>query len=716
MSKIPADYLQRVYAGWLGKIIGIRHGAPIEGWTYEKIRDIVGEIDSYPVDYREFAADDDSNGPLFFLRGLETAKDPAHIQPQDVAQALLNYAPFEHGFFWWGGYGISTEHTAYLNLRAGVPAPRSGSIEQNGAAVAEQIGGQIFIDTWGLVAPGNPELAARLAQAAASVMHGGNGVYGGIFVAVCISLAFVERDVQTIIRKALDYIPKDCEYSRAVNAVMDFHAAHVDDCWRKCFDYIHDNFGYDRYPGHCHIIPNAAVMILAMLYGEGDFVRTINICNMCGWDTDCNVGNVAAIMGVLTGLANVDYEKWIRPVHDLLVCSSVVGSLNIMDIPYGASYIAQWGYRLAGEEMPEPMRSILDRSIDGCHFEYPGSTHSIRVRGEDEKHPLEAYVYNSDEHARTGSRSLKVSVPGRRATDTVYLYKQTHYAPEDFHDSRYDPCFSPLIYPGQRIHASAMLSENSCGAQVCLYVRDAHSGKIYASRGEKVISGQWLDLTFDIPAMEGALIDEAGVCLRVLGENGGGQATLTVFVDDLYFDGQPDYSVELDRERMERWTPMHTEISQFTRLKGLLYLEKGQLNLTCADFGEVYTGRHDWRNYIATFRVSVRQGENARINFRVQGAMRSYTAGFDGEGKFALMKNVNGRYVVLCEADLPWQRGKTYEIAVRAHGAEISVCCEDVTLTYRDAETPYLHGAVGVSVANGSHLCFDRIAVKGLVD
>ena len=75
MSKIPADYLQRVYAGWLGKIIGIRHGAPIEGWTYEKIRDIVGEIDSYPVDYREFAADDDSNGPLFFLRGLETAKD-----------------------------------------------------------------------------------------------------------------------------------------------------------------------------------------------------------------------------------------------------------------------------------------------------------------------------------------------------------------------------------------------------------------------------------------------------------------------------------------------------------------------------------------------------------------------------------------------------------------------------------------------------------------
>ena len=67
------------------------------------------------------------------------------------------------------GYGVSTEHTAYLNLRNGITAPRSGSIEQNGHVAAEQIGGQIFIDTWGLVTPGNPDLAAKLAQKAASV-------------------------------------------------------------------------------------------------------------------------------------------------------------------------------------------------------------------------------------------------------------------------------------------------------------------------------------------------------------------------------------------------------------------------------------------------------------------------------------------------------------------------------------------------------------------
>ncbi len=69
--------------------------------------------------------------------------------------------------FWWGGYGVSTEHTAYLNLKHGIPAPQSGSIEQNGQIMAEQIGGQIFIDTWGFINPGNPHRAADYGETAA---------------------------------------------------------------------------------------------------------------------------------------------------------------------------------------------------------------------------------------------------------------------------------------------------------------------------------------------------------------------------------------------------------------------------------------------------------------------------------------------------------------------------------------------------------------------
>jgi ADP-ribosylglycohydrolase len=351
------EYLERIYAGWLAKIIGIRYGAPVEGWTYEKIKNIYGELTDYPVDYREFAADDDSNGPLFYLRGLEDGGHGAEMTAQDVANALLNYAPYEHGFFWWGGYGTSTEHTAYLNLRNGIPAPRSGSIAQNGSTIAEQIGGQIFIDTWGLVAPGNPALAAKLASKAASVTHDGNALYGGIFVAVCISIAFEEKEIKKILETGLSYIPSDCEYAKIVRTVMEFYEEHPQN-WRDCFAYIHANYGYDKYPGNCHIIPNIAVMVLALLYGNGDFSDTIAIVTMCGWDTDCNGGNVATIIGVRNGLEGIDYDRWRKPVHDLLVCSSVIGSLNIMDIPYGALYIGKMAYELAGEELPEPWKSL----------------------------------------------------------------------------------------------------------------------------------------------------------------------------------------------------------------------------------------------------------------------------------------------------------------------------------------------------------------------
>lgn len=70
MQRLPVDYVERCYAGWLGKVIGVRHGAPIEGWSYGEIRKQLGEITDYPAEYHDFAADDDTNGPLFFLRAL----------------------------------------------------------------------------------------------------------------------------------------------------------------------------------------------------------------------------------------------------------------------------------------------------------------------------------------------------------------------------------------------------------------------------------------------------------------------------------------------------------------------------------------------------------------------------------------------------------------------------------------------------------------------
>ncbi len=705
------EFIEKIYAGWLAKIIGIRLGAPVEGWTYAKIKNIYGELNHYPVDYHEFAADDDSNGPLFFLKALEDGRHGFDLQAQDVAEALLNYAPFEHGFFWWGGYGISTEHTAYLNLRNGIPAPRSGSIEQNGSTTAEQIGGQIFIDTWGLVTPGNPDLAAKYAREAASVTHGGNGIYGGIFIAVCISYAFVEKDIKKILEKGLSYIPEDCEYARVVKAVMAFYEEHPEN-WRDCFRYIFENFGYDKYPGNCHIIPNIAVMILGLLYGEGDFGKTLNITNMCGWDTDCNVGNVATIMGVRNGLEGIDYDKWRKPINDFLACSSVVGSLNIMDIPYGATYIAKLAYAVAGEEMPEPWKTIAEQRIDSCHFEYPGSTHAIRVRADSFggiPATRETDVINTDESAASGTRSLKILAKSVWGGDAVYAYRKTYYEPKDFHDSRYDPCFSPLIYPGQTLHASAYIPEYSQEALVSLYVRDAHTGKIYKSENQELKKGEWKTLSFEIPSLDGVLLDEMGVCFHVLGTHTE-IFDYTALIDDLYADGVPEYSLDFANEKEEVWTGLHREISQMTKLKGLMYLADGQLNLSCSDFAEAYTGRYDWTDYTAEFSFTPLTGENHMVNVRVQGAIRSYAFGLLPNGKAAILKNDNG-YRVLTEADFQWKAGTEYTVKITAKGNCLRAEIDGCVLEACDNERPYLKGSVGVSMQKGSHDRYRRIRI-----
>lgn len=702
MTRIPQDYIERCYAGWLAKLIGIRYGAPIEGWTYDRIAEVYGELDGYIVDYDLFAADDDSNGPMIFIRALNDATHTRDITPQDIAGTWLNYAPYEHGFYWWGGYGRSTEHTAYLNLRAGIPAPRSGSIEQNGAAVAEQIGGQIFIDTWGLVLPGDPALAAEYAGKAASVSHGGNAVYGGEFVAAAVSAAFTAKDIREVIETALGVIPADCEYARAVKDIMAYYDAHRGGSWRDGFLYVRERWGYDRYPGNCHIIPNAAVMVLSMLCGEGDFDRTLNICNMCGWDTDCNVGNVATIMGVLCGIDAIDYRKWRANVNDFFAVSCVLGCLNAMDAPWCVAYLADLAYRMAGEEMPAAWKPYMDPDERCYHFRLPGSTHGFRAVAEAGE-GAEASWRNS------GAGSLKVSVNRLAPGEAFRIAKRTYYYPSDFHDNRYDPAFSPILYPGETIEAVVRQAEG-CALELCAkpYVRDRNGRGLVEGEMVRLVPGEPAALRFDIPSLPHMLIDEAGVRILAGGERGG---VALAYLEQMRFTGRPRYDIDFRHERMEAYTPLHREVSQFTYLKGCWTIEDGRLMGFCSDYGECYTGDIRWGDYALEGSVTCACEGLAALNVRVQGAIRSYAVALR-DGRLMIQKNENG-YRTLAECPHRTEIGKTYRFTVEARGNVISVYeGGELLLSAADEDRPYLTGCIGCSVRDGGRAYFDDLAIR----
>ena len=193
MSSVFQDnYAERVYAGVLGKVIGVYLGRPFEGWTYEMIQERLGDIDNYvheQLGVPLIVTDDDISGTFTFLRALEDHGFDKNITAEQIGNSWLNYLIENRTILWWGGLGNSTEHTAYLRLKQGVKAPLSGSAELNGQVVAEQIGAQIFIDGWAMVAPGDPDQAAYFAEQAARVSHDGEAVNGAVILAVMESLA-----------------------------------------------------------------------------------------------------------------------------------------------------------------------------------------------------------------------------------------------------------------------------------------------------------------------------------------------------------------------------------------------------------------------------------------------------------------------------------------------------------------------------------------------
>ncbi|MEA3334294.1 MAG: ADP-ribosylglycohydrolase family protein [Chloroflexota bacterium] len=701
---LPIDYEERVYAGWLGKCIGVRFGAPLEGWTYQEIRDNLGELDDYlPLPPgKVFKPDDDTAFPMILVRALQDY-GPA-VSAEQLGETMLNYLGDQRGTLWWGGYGVSTEHTAYLNLAADIPAPLSGSIALNGAALAEQIGGQIFSDIWGLVVPDNPELAAGYAARAASISHDGNAVYGGRFIAGLVSAAFSQVDPQHLIEIGLGLIPADSEYSRVVRAVLDFHAGQPDD-WHAAYRFINDNFGYDRYPGVVHIIPNTGVVIMALLYGQGDFSRTIQIANMGGWDTDCNVGNVGAITGVAVGLQGIS-PKWREPMNDELVTASLIGTRNLLDIPACADLFCALGRQIAGESA-RPGRPRY-------HFSYPGSTQgfhqcsgsrgkiiSLRQIGTRESNPR---ARTADGPFDQPEGALQLTVRKLNKKSEVRFFVKTSLRPDELSANYYGASFSPKIYPGQQLRARLFLPPDAPEQlQASLFAWDDNHSETHQSKGHPLQPGRWHDLRFQIPALHNACLSEVGVLLRNLGQPWSGSLSL----GSLDWDGSPSFSNDFGLER-----PEYDAISQWTFLRGFWRLDEGGYHGSGVGVNETYTGDIQWQDYSLSVRLTPLKGDHHNINVRVSGALRSYAAGLAPDGKVVLYRNDRG-YRQVSGAAFPWQHGCStlLTLAARDNGLIVSVDGQE-KIFWTDDDQPYRCGQIGLSNFAGCRTCYEFVEIS----
>jgi ADP-ribosylglycohydrolase len=702
---LPADYLERVYAGVLGKIIGVYLGRPFEQWDHARIERELGDIEYYQharLNAPLIVADDDITGTFTFIRALEDNDFAPDLSAADVGRNWLNYIIRNRSILWWGGMGVSTEHTAYERLRQGIEAPASGSIALNGPIVAEQIGAQIFIDGWGMVCPGDPEKAAAFARKAGSVSHDGEALHGAVVVAAMVAGAFVEPDLTRLTDAALRLIPADSLIRKLTLELRDCRGKH--DNWRKGLELIHGKYSYKHFGGGCHMIPNHAVIQLALIWGEGSFHKSLMIANTAGYDTDCNSGNVGCILGIRGGLAGIGAGADLRtPVADRVLLPTAEGGSCVSDAVELTRQIARAGARLNGTDIPTP------KSGAQFHFSLPGSVQGWMP----EESPDTAgacRVGNELGNIRPGERELTVwfsRLAGRRvarAGTPVFIL------PEQLDMGGYSLTGCPRLHPGQTVSTEVKSCRNTSGpVRVRLYARYHALGNIPGRAYSEPLTlapGASGKLAFVAPQPPDAIAYfDVGVEIASTGDVGT-SVDGAVFVDHLAIRGEPDLTLRPPADFTNPWT------AEARKVLRPWVNAADAFNLGWPDGGEyfgicgtetgamVLTGNHSWRNYSVRTSVKIHLAERVLILARTGGLRRWYALAL-GPGKVARLLKCRDHETVLAEAKFDWPLYEPIDLGITVTGNHISAQVGDVSLAATDTNRPIATGGIGFAVDRG---------------
>ncbi len=325
----------KTQGAWFGRICGCLLGKPVESLWKEDLWEILKKSDNYPLN-RYISLNDVPSKTLERIPWLKEWRSGAFIDsvlekgyvPYDddtnymvLAQEHIkrfgrDFAPRHMGITWLDlqpkhAY-CTAERVAYINLVNGIEPPYSATYKN---PYREWIGAQIRGDYFGYINPGNPELAAEMGWRDASISHIKNGIYGEMWACAMIASAYSTSNMVDIVRAGLGQIPKTSRLYEAIDSVICDYESGVscEDAFNKLYE------KYDDHNGHhwCHTISNAISVAICLLYGGGDFEKSICMAVQAGFDTDCNGATVGSIVGIVNGYDGIP-QKWLEPLNNTL--------------------------------------------------------------------------------------------------------------------------------------------------------------------------------------------------------------------------------------------------------------------------------------------------------------------------------------------------------------------------------------------------------------
>jgi len=288
-----ADLRDKIRGGWAGQMIGVSYGFPTEFEFKERIIP-ESELPVWrPEMIHEALHQDDLYVDITFAQVLDEKGLDASTEDFGAFFREAKY-PLWHANL-----------AARRALRRGVPATLSGTPFHN--IHANDIDFQIEADFIGLMSPGLPQVTNELSYRVGRVMNHGDGIYGGMFTSAMYAAAFFETDPRRVVEQGLAVLPPGSGYAGIITDVLQWSEQHPHD-WPRVWHLIHEKWNHGELcpagalePFNIDARINGAFVALGLLYGNGDFERTMRIATQAGQDSDCNPATAAGILGVMLG-------------------------------------------------------------------------------------------------------------------------------------------------------------------------------------------------------------------------------------------------------------------------------------------------------------------------------------------------------------------------------------------------------------------------------
>lgn len=312
------DLKDKIHGYWIGQLAGNYMGFPFENLYVDEPIPIL--IDRYfdfkdanrlnlkmnLDDRRSYTrimadamggawSDDDTDIEFVTLHALETYG--LDLNYEEITQEWIQHV---NRFIW------SANRKARNLMDQGLIAPDTGKRENN--EYWYRITSQLTNEIWGVIYPGMINQAADRSEWGARITTDGWAIHPDIAFGVMYSVAFFEHDIANVVDIGKESLPRNSPFRRGIEDLLRWRGS--GDSWRDARKKLHAKYfdsieGFEiPYPVGGSII-NGLSGILALLYGDGDFVKTVGIATSAGYDCDNQAATCGGLIGVLLGARNI---------------------------------------------------------------------------------------------------------------------------------------------------------------------------------------------------------------------------------------------------------------------------------------------------------------------------------------------------------------------------------------------------------------------------